>query len=196
MKRFSRGLRPFILAGIVAVICAALIIVIFGSDTSKSDVVLDEPGIYQEPGIATNAPIEGKLLGHADVLDLADAKVNTATLFTSGRPVVINYWFSNCQPCKREMPALEAAHIANQNRVDFVGINTQDSAEITTSFAADIGVTYRLLRDPNAESVVANGISTYPTTLFVNAAGVIIKQIAGEMSAADITSALIELGIS
>jgi thiol-disulfide isomerase/thioredoxin len=192
-------MNPFVIAAIGAVAAAASAIVIVGSlqqDSKETDVVLDEPGVYQEPGIGTNAPVVGKQLKNADVQDLDDQVVETASLFTSGKPVLINYWFSNCQPCKREMPALQAAFEKFGDRVSFVGINTQDSPEVTQSFISDIGVTYEILRDPNGESVVANGVSTFPTTFFVNAAGTIIKQISGELTADDIEAAFAELGVS
>ena len=198
LKESLRRLNPFVIAAIAAVTASACAIVIIGSfqqDSNKTDVVLDQPGVYQEPGIGTNAPVVGKQLEHADVLDLNDASVNTSTLFTDGKPALINYWFSNCQPCKREMPALQAAFAQYGEQVNFVGINTQDSPEIASSFVQDIGVAYRILRDPNGKSVVANGVSTFPTTFFVNAAGTIIKQIAGELTADDITAALKELGV-
>jgi thiol-disulfide isomerase/thioredoxin len=192
-------MNPFVIAAIGAVAAAASAIVIVGSlqqDSKETDVVLDEPGVYQEPGIGTNAPVVGKQLKNADVQDLDDQVVETASLFTSGKPVLINYWFSNCQPCKREMPALQAAFEKFGDRVSFVGINTQDSPEVTQSFISDIGVTYEILRDPNGESVVANGVSTFPTTFFVNAAGTIIKQISGELTTDDIEAAFAELGVS
>ena len=198
LKESLRRLNPFVIAAIAAVTASACAIVILGSlqqDSNETDVVLDQPGVYQEPGIGTNAPVVGKQLKHDDVLDLNDASVNTSSLFTDGKPALINYWFSNCQPCKREMPALQAAFAQYGEQVNFVGINTQDSPEIASSFVQDIGVTYRILRDPNGKSVVANGVSTFPTTFFVNAAGTIIKQIAGELTADDIATALKELGV-
>ena len=198
-KDSLRRLNPFVIAAIAAVAASASAIVIIGSfqqDPKQTDVVLDQPGEYQEPGIGTNAPVEGKQLKPADVRDLNDQVVNTASLFTDGKPALINYWFSNCQPCKREMPALQDAFAKYGTQVNFVGINTQDSAEIAASFIEDLGIDYEILRDPNGESVVANGVSTFPTTFFVNAAGTIIKQVAGELTAEDITSALIELGVS
>ena len=198
-KDSLRRLNPFVIAAIAAVAASASAIVIIGSfqqDPKQTDVVLDQPGEYQEPGIGTNAPVEGKQLKPADVRDLNDQVVNTASLFTDGKPALINYWFSNCQPCKREMPALQDAFAKYGTQVNFVGINTQDSAEIAASFIEDLGIDYEILRDPNGESVVANGVSTLPTTFFVNAAGTIIKQVAGELTAEDIMSALIELGVS
>ena len=198
LKEALRRLNPLVIAALAALTasaCAILIIGSFQQDTNKNDVILTQPGVYQEPSIGTNAPVVGKQLKHAEVLDLNDESLNTSTLFTDGKPALINYWYSNCQPCKREMPALQAAFEDFGDQVNFVGINTQDSQEIATSFVQDIGVTYEILRDPNGESVVANGVSTFPTTFFVNAAGTIIKQISGELTADDISAALKELGL-
>ena len=192
-------MNPFVIAAIGAVAAAAYAIVIVGSlqqDSNQTDVVLDQPGVYQEPGIGTNAPVVGKQLKNANVRALDDQVVETASLFTTGKPVLINYWFSNCQPCKREMPALQAAFEKFGDRVSFVGINTQDSPEVARSFVNDIGVTYEILRDPNGESIVANGVSIFPTTFFVNAAGTIIKQVSGELTADDIETAFTEMGVS
>jgi len=198
MKESLRRLNPLVIAGVAALAasaCAILIIGSFQQDSNKNDVILTQPGVYQEPGIGTNAPVVGRQLKHAEILELNDESINTSTLFTDGKPALINYWFSNCQPCKREMPALQAAFEDFGDQVNFVGINTQDSPEIATSFVQDIGVTYKILRDPNGESVVANGVSTFPTTFFVNAAGTIIKQISGELTADDINAAIQELGL-
>ena len=192
-------MNPFVIAAIGAVAAAACAIVIVGPlqrDSNQTDVVLDQPGVYQEPGIGTNAPVVGKQLKNANVRALDDQVVETASLFTTGKPVLINYWFSNCQPCKREMPALQAAFEKFGDRVSFVGINTQDSPDVARSFVNDIGVTYEILRDPNGDSIVANGVSIFPTTFFVNAAGTIIKQVSGELTADDIETAFTEMGVS
>ena len=199
LKDSLRRLNPFVIAAIAAVATSACAIVVVSSlqqEPNQTDVVLDQPGVYQEPGIGTNAPVVGKQLKPADVRDLNDKVVNTASLFTDGKPALINYWFSNCQPCKREMPALQDAFAQYGAQINFIGINTQDSPEVASSFVEDLGIDYEILRDPNGESVVANGVSTFPTTFFVNAAGTIIKQVAGELTADDIASALKELGIS
>lgn len=199
MKFSLRRLSPFFIAVLAGVSASAIAIIVVASnqsDSNESDVILDQPGVYQEPGIGTNAPVVGKQMKPADVRDLNNQVVNTASFFTDGKPALINYWFSNCQPCKREMPALQDAFTKYGAQVNFIGINTQDSSEVATSFIEDLGIDYEILRDPNGESVVANGVSTFPNTFFVNAAGTIIKQIAGELTADNISSALKELGVS
>lgn len=188
----SKRLSPLVIA-LVAALAAVVLVIAVGSaltnDESSTEVILDEPGEYQQPGIATNAPLAGRSLDTATILDLDGNQVDVTTLL-DGRPLLINFWFSNCQPCKREMPALQSAWTDFGDRVRFIGVNTQDSESITRSFAEDVGVEYELLRDPDAMLVTANGVATFPTTLFVAADGTIELQLAGEVSADDLASAL------
>jgi len=168
----------------------AVTVIARGHDDDVDSVVLDQPGVYQEPGIAVNEDLAGSRLSQA-VLETADGTpVTIDDLLSRGRPVLINLWYSTCQPCKREMPALQAAFTEFGDRIDFIGINPQDSSATMTSFAEDVGVTYELFRDPNGSFTVANGIATYPTTLLVSRDGLVIDQIAGELSDDEIREAV------
>ena len=183
-----RRILTIIAAGAV-ILFVAVTLIARGSDDVDS-VVLDQPGVYQEPGIAVNEDLAGSRLSQA-VLETADGSAITVDdLLSRGRPVLINLWYSTCQPCKREMPALQAAFAEFGDRIDFIGINPQDSAATMTSFANEVGVGYELFRDPNGSFTVANGIATYPTTLLVSRDGLVIDQIAGELSSDEIRDAV------
>lgn len=183
-----RRVLTIIAAGAV-ILFVAVTLIARGSDDVDS-VVLDQPGVYQEPGIAVNEDLAGSRLSQA-VLETADGTAITVDdLLSRGRPVLINLWYSTCQPCKREMPALQAAFAEFGDRIDFIGINPQDSAATMTSFANEVGVGYELFRDPNGSFTVANGIATYPTTLLVSRDGLVIDQIAGELSSDEIRDAV------
>ena len=183
-----RRVLTIIAAGAV-ILFVAVTLIARGSDDVDS-VVLDQPGVYQEPGIAVNEDLAGSRLSQA-VLETADGTAITVDeLLSRGQPVLINLWYSTCQPCKREMPALQAAFAEFGDRIDFIGINPQDSAATMTSFADEVGVGYELFRDPNGSFTVANGIATYPTTLLVSRDGLVIDQIAGELSSNEIRDAV------
>lgn len=183
-----RRVLTIVAAGAV-ILFVAVTLIARGSDDVDS-VVLDQPGVYQEPGIAVNEDLAGSRLSQA-VLETADGTAITVDdLLSRGRPVLINLWYSTCQPCKREMPALQAAFAEFGDRIDFIGINPQDSATTMSSFAEEAGVEYELLRDPNGSFTVANGIATYPTTLLVSRDGLVIDQIAGELSSDEIRDAV------
>lgn len=151
------------------------------SSDGVESVLLDEPGEYQEPGIPVNELVEGTRFETAVVRGSDGSDVNIADFL--GRPMVVNFWFSACPPCKREMPAIEEAHLRYGDSVSFVGVNPVDSEKRMNDFASDIGVTYLLLSDPDSQLMVANGIAAFPTTLFIDADGVVVEQISGEVTA-------------
>lgn len=162
-----------------------------GSSDGVESVLLDEPGVYQQPTIAFNDDLRGKPIETTMLLDVDDNEIDLADLI--GEPLVINLWFSACPPCKREMPALQSVHETLGESVRFIGVNPIDSRDRMLGFADEMGVTYELLRDPDSEFLVSNGISAFPTTLFVDANGSIVKQIAGEVTVEVLTSAIEEL---
>ncbi|MFM8857282.1 MAG: TlpA family protein disulfide reductase [Actinomycetota bacterium] len=192
-----RNLRRRLWAAAVGgVIVAGIILLAAGqrTDSPNPDVVLDVPGEYQQPGISTNAPLQGTPLQHSILVDLDDVSVSTSDWFTpTGKPMLVNFWFTSCPPCRREMPALQQAFETYGEQVRFVGVNVQDSASAIRSFADELGVTYEMLRDINGKLVVANGITAFPTTLFIDSSGRIVKQVAGELMTESIDRSIAQL---
>ncbi len=163
-----------------------------GSDSTSdvaNDVTLDQPGEFQEPTIATNAPVKGDPLPRVEVRTSTGDALSTATLV--GSPMVLNVWFADCPPCRRELPAFAAAHATYGDRVRFVGLNPRDDAERARQFADERGVRYESYLDPDGTFLAAAGIATFPSTLLVDASGTIVVQRAGEVSQAEL-EALIE----
>lgn len=170
-------------AALVAGVATAAVYVVVtqdDDDTVPIDAVLDNPGTYEVPGIGTNAPVMGTRLPDVTVRDLDGNEVSTADLL--GTPLVINVWFSTCQPCKREMPHLAQVDAELGDEVQFIGINPFDNAEGAAAFAEEFGVEYPTYLDTDGEFTSANGIATYPSTLFVAADGTIVRQKAGEVT--------------
>lgn len=89
-------------------------------------------------------------------------------------PMVVNFWASWCPPCLAEMPDFEAVSQLAGDRVTFVGINTQDTPERAAGMADQTGVTYDLVRDPDAVLFTAFGVIGMPATYYVDARGVIV----------------------
>lgn len=144
------------------------------------DIVLDTPGEYQEPTGRENSQVAGETLPDVALVTADGDSVDSGSLV--GGPLVINLWFSTCPPCKRELADFAEVHRDVGDRVRFVGIDPFDSPDVMERFAADRGVAYELLRDPDAAFVDAVGVVNYPVTLFVDADGVIVAE-TGELDA-------------
>jgi peroxiredoxin len=153
-----------------------------GSDTTDAvdDVVMDQPGEFQEPTIATNAPLKGTPLPVVDLTTETGDTLSTASF--RGSSTVVNVWFADCPPCRRELPAFAAAHATYGDRVRFVGVNPRDDAARARAFAEERGVRYESYLDPDGRFLTAVGIATFPTTLLVADDGSILVQRAGEVT--------------
>lgn len=140
--------------------------------------------------IATNKVSSGENLPDATLDRVDGSQVTMQDLV--GTPMVINFWYSTCEPCRREMPAFAAAHGKLADRVNFIGVNMYDSAVAAANFAERYGVKYDILLDTNGELVGALGIALAPTTILVDTSGTIVYQESGELTEEEITALIDE----
>ena len=160
------------------------------SSKLSKDIVLSKDGITKD-GIATNRDNIGTHLAEVDLTTLTGASISTKSFL--GSPVVLNIWYSSCEPCRREMPVLAEAHQRYGDKIRFIGINIQDTAQVANDFYNKYGADFELYLDTNGRFIGATGIATAPVTLAVNPNGVIIDQIAGELSTARLDELVREL---
>lgn len=132
------------------------------------------------PTIGTNAAVTGRAFPKVNVQTLAGDTFATADLV--GRPLVVNFWYSTCTPCRRELPAFAAVQAKLGDTVRFVGVDSLPPSAHEEAFARDRGVQYELLYDTNGQLTSAVGVVAFPQTLFIDAAGKIVEQ-TGELTA-------------
>ncbi len=102
-----------------------------------------------------------------------------------GRPLVLNFWATWCEPCRREIPLLEALHQERGGSVQIVGVAVDFQAEVL-KYAQARGITYPLLmgEKDGLASVNALGMDTaFPFTVFADAQGNILAVKRGELHA-------------
>ena len=141
--------------------------------TISDDVTLSSSNDLS-PTIGTNAKVTGEQLPRVNVQTLAGDTFKTADLV--GRPLVVNFWYSTCAPCKKELPAFAAAHAKYGDQVRFVGVDSLPPSDSEESFARDKGVQYELFYDTNGELISAVGVAAFPQTLIIDAKGTILQQ--------------------
>jgi len=108
-----------------------------------------------------------------------------------GHPVVLNYWASWCDPCKREAPILEGAwRYARGRGAVVLGIDVQDLSGNALKFIARFGQTYPIVRDKSDETYRAYGLTGVPETFFLDRAGRVRIHWVGEINAKQIAEGL------
>lgn len=101
-------------------------------------------------------------------------------LRVDGKPMVVNLWASWCPPCRREMPALQAAQRRNPD-IDFVFVNVGESPQAIEGFLASQGLALsNVYSDPRGEFASRARAFAYPTTLFYDSRGLVfMRQVGG-----------------
>jgi thiol-disulfide isomerase/thioredoxin len=101
-----------------------------------------------------------------------------------GRPLLINFWATWCEPCRREIPLLESIRRENaSNRLEIVGIALDHPAAVR-EFAGKLGMNYPILIGVNGglEAVEAFGMDTVlPFSVFADPHGRIVTLKVGEL---------------
>lgn len=113
--------------------------------------------------------------------------------------VLLNFWYANCPPCRKEAPDLEELHqqYIDDDRVMFLGVNVEDSAARSQTFAEEYGVTYPSILD-QADNEVQLAFSgkvppnAVPTTLILDAEGRVAARISGVITDTGLVSTLID----
>ena len=161
------------------------------NDTDTPSYTLSNSIDLSSEGIATNTLLIGSKLPAINLENVDGQEVSTQSLVN--KPLVINVWYSTCEPCRRELPALANADMQYRDQVRFVGVNIKDSATVAREFASQYGVKFELLLDKNGQFISQLGIATAPVTLAIDQRGVIVGQKAGEISASELDELVKEL---
>ncbi|MFV0401372.1 MAG: TlpA family protein disulfide reductase [Oscillospiraceae bacterium] len=105
-----------------------------------------------------------------------------------GTPIVLNFWASWCPPCKSEMPDFDKvwAEYAEGGElqfmmVDLIGFNGE-TLESGTKYIADSGFSFPVFYDVDGAGGSVYGISSIPTTFFIDAEGNVVTYYPGAMS--------------
>jgi cytochrome c biogenesis protein CcmG/thiol:disulfide interchange protein DsbE len=100
-----------------------------------------------------------------------------------GRPVVLNFWASWCNPCKSEAAVLERDWARYHGRgVVFLGIDYHDLAPDARRFVRAHALTFGMLQDGSGRVTGRYGISQVPETYVVSRQGRVVAHLAGPIT--------------
>jgi cytochrome c biogenesis protein CcmG, thiol:disulfide interchange protein DsbE len=100
-----------------------------------------------------------------------------------GRPVVVNFWATWCEPCVREFPLLRQAATSHRpDRLAVIGVLTNDRAAAARAFVRRHHATWPVGIDPNATTAGRWGAVGLPHTYFIRPDGTLASHQLGELT--------------
>jgi peroxiredoxin len=102
-----------------------------------------------------------------------------------GKPVVVNFFLSDCIPCRTELPMLQAASILHKSTVTVLGINSERAVD-GRAFVKKMKLSFPVGSDPDSAAAEAFGVMANPSTFFIDATGVVRSRVLGAISAKEL----------
>jgi len=122
----------------------------------------------------------GSKLPEFNVKDLQGREISSANL--RGKVVLIDFWATWCQPCRKEMPGYQ--RLLDRYGPDGFAVigfkfDTMKDTEAPLIFARKIGVRYPLAIATEEVKQKFGGIEGLPTTLLYDRNGILRKKVIG-----------------
>lgn len=122
----------------------------------------------------------GLALPAIEALDLQGRPWRLAEL--RGRPVLVNFWASWCEPCRAEMPTLQAlAELYGPEQLAVVALNFKEAPATVARFVQRTGLRLPVLLDREGAVARACAVKVFPTTLLIGADGRPRQRVRGEL---------------
>jgi peroxiredoxin len=140
-----------------------------------AEVAFDAAGL-------TEAPIAGYLAPGFTLTSMQGEDISLVDY--QGKPVVLNFWATWCPPCRAEIPHFQDAAVKYNGQAVIVGVDQGEPLSLVSDFANQFGVTYPMLLDPDNDVNRQYRVPALPTTLFIDANGVVREVFTGIINGA------------
>lgn len=134
----------------------------------------------------------GKPAPEIDLPTLQGGQVKLSAL--RGHPVVVTFWGTWCPPCKVEFPELVAAHRKYREAgLEIIGVNQRDQEIRTTdveAFVKEHKVEFIVAMDQRGKSRRSYRLIGLPTTVFIDAGGIIRQVTSGPIAPSELARGL------
>lgn len=98
-----------------------------------------------------------------------------------GKGILLNFWGSWCEPCKQEMPYLNAVYKQHMKGIAIIGVNIGESKLAVDNFTSRNNISFPILLDSEKNVTSAYNIGPIPTTYLISPSGKIVKVLTSQM---------------
>jgi cytochrome c biogenesis protein CcmG, thiol:disulfide interchange protein DsbE len=182
-------------ARLVVALIALVVVVVSGIVTvavaTNSDDQSSGSGPNRAP--AANSARVGELAPDFAIEGLDGGTVRLSDF--RGKPVVLNFWASWCNPCRKEFPLFRSTLASNGGAYQMVGVDTGDLRGDAQRFAEQQHATWPIGFDAGDRVARGYGVDPLPQTFFITSDGIIVSHVIRGLNKAELTRELAKIGV-
>jgi peroxiredoxin len=154
-----------LVGAVVSLIAAFLVVAAAGLPERASYTGFIEAGEAYAPELNAFAPLFEAQTLTGDKLRLVDLR---------GQTVLVNFWATWCEPCKAEMPDLQAVYEAYQTRgFRILAVNLGEGKSQVAAWVQQLGLTFDIVLDDGQQIAAQYQLRGQPTSYLIAPDGVI-----------------------
>lgn len=169
----------------------------------ESGIITDEQipdGTFYKPGqIMYDFEIKNAYVYDETALTMKPRTVKLSELFEGKKAVLLNFFFTTCNPCDAEIPAMVKVYEEYKDKVAIIGLSNikTDNDGLVAAFVSKHKSTYPMGMD--TAGVIARftpTVSDFPTSIMIDRYGVICERDTGSQASEDFWRAWFDRYIS
>jgi peroxiredoxin len=170
--------KRLIFRSIVLVILFGAVVFALISNFSKDDQVVKE----------------GEIAPNFSLKEFKGDRTFTLHEDYKGKGVMVNFWATYCEPCKKEMPAMSEAYPKFKEKgVEMLAISLDSTELVINNFIDDYNFTFPIAHDKNGDVMKAYDVFNIPSTFFINPDGTVERIIEGPLTLSKLETYLNEI---
>lgn len=139
--------------------------------------------LLRDDDAGTDGSLVGQVAPSLSADDLASRHWSMAD--GAGRVTWVNFWATNCEPCRTEMPAMQRLANAYGDRLLVLGVDWGESRASVTDFVERYEIAYPILLDPTLANFYRWSARTgLPRHYFVDGSGTVVREVIGPLAPA------------
>lgn len=122
---------------------------------------------------------EGRKMTDFSLTDIDGNTYRLSSLLSQKQLVILDFWYTTCEPCKMEFPYFESAVQKYGDKISLLAINPINDNRAMAALRQQLNassataVTFPMLKD-TCNLYLGFDVTAYPTTVFIDANGIIL----------------------
>jgi cytochrome c biogenesis protein CcmG, thiol:disulfide interchange protein DsbE len=181
--------RARVITAAIALVALVAIVAVTVAVVASND---KEPAAQLEGVAQPNSAKVGEVAPDFELETLDGGTVRLSDF--RGKPVVVNFWASWCNPCRQEFPLFRSALADARGKFALVGVDAGDLRSDARRFAREERATWPNGFDGDGTVARGYGVDPLPQTFFIRPDGTIASHVIRELNRAELDRELKKVG--